>query len=82
MSTSASEIPWNELAGMKSIPMFSTISLHTGEITFTQAVLLNYQLDKMMHICSKKEPMDVALIDKRYERAWNKLGVITWSSAT
>lgn len=55
MSTYSSVIPWKELAGMKSILMLSAISLYTEEITFTRAVWLNYQSDKMRHIHRKKK---------------------------
>lgn len=58
MSTNSSVIPWKELAGMMSILMLSAISLCTEEITLTQAVWLNYQLDKIMYIHTKKEQFD------------------------
>lgn len=48
MSAYSSVIPWKELAGIMSIFMLSAISLHKEEITYTQAVGLNDQLDKIM----------------------------------
>lgn len=58
MSMYSPVMPWKELAGIVLILMLSAMSLHAEEIMFTQAVWLNYQLDKIMYIHTKKEQFD------------------------